>query len=982
MIRLRILGAPDLRGDDAGEMRGVLTQPRLVGLLSYLTLARPRGFHRRDSLVALFWPELSQEGARNALRQTVHRLRTALGEGVVVNRGAEEVGVDPARLWCDAVRFDDAVDVGDSTDAVDLYRGDLLPGFYVSDAPEFERWLEGERDRLRQRAATVAWGLAERAAAKNEAVTTAHWARWAAALTPDDEGSLRRCLRLLLQVGDRAGAVRAYDLFAKRLKEDYASEPSPQTRAMLATPPATESVAAARPDGAAPSSPAGPPTPASAPAAPAVTSAVMTTRTADAPDTAPVAPPRAGTTAPRRRWWAALAIAPVAAALVIGWVRTRAHTTGGDIQALAVFPFTVRGSEELDFLREGMVDLLSAKLDGAADLRSIDPRATIAATRNDMPAPEPRRASTVASRLGARWFVLGDVVEIAGRVTLNAVLYRAPEPSRPVVSRSVEGEVGRLAELVDDLAGQLLAGQTRGRDTTLTRLASLTTHSLPALKAYLAGEQALRAGRDVQADALFQEAVDLDSTFALARYRLAIITVWVPRGDAVALAAEAARHADRLTPLARDLLIAYRAYRQAAADAAERLYRQITASHPDNVEAWTMLGETWFHFNPYRGRFQAEAEGAFRRAMALDSINPHAIVHLARLAAFEGRRASLDSLVGRFLQLYPDAERGLELRALQAFATRDSVESSRVVSVALAETNDVQLNSVWEAAVLWTQNWVAASQLARANLSGRDPMWLNHWRRWVTEIPIARGQVTTAGMRDASAIPVDDGWLLESRALAAADPFFNLPLRHVAAIRGSIERSRSYPVQPYLMGESNEAVGTAFRQYLLGLLSARLGDTVRARRVLGELAISGDTLLERVAQNLADGLSAEISRTSGNPAAALAPLERISKGVLGAQRLLAHWSTRERFLLADVLVALGRDEEALPWYASFRSYYDLVYMAPAHFRQAEIYERMGNAERARFHYGRFIDLWKDCDPELRPLVDRARQALERLRTGP
>ena len=60
MIRLRMLGTPDLRGDDASELRSVLTQPRLLGLFAYLALARPRGFHRRDSLVALFWPEIGR----------------------------------------------------------------------------------------------------------------------------------------------------------------------------------------------------------------------------------------------------------------------------------------------------------------------------------------------------------------------------------------------------------------------------------------------------------------------------------------------------------------------------------------------------------------------------------------------------------------------------------------------------------------------------------------------------------------------------------------------------------------------------------------------------------------------------------------------------------------------------------------------------------------------------------------------------------
>jgi DNA-binding SARP family transcriptional activator len=54
MIRLRTLGALDLRDADGQELRGVLAQPKRAALLAYLALATPRGYHRRDTLLALF----------------------------------------------------------------------------------------------------------------------------------------------------------------------------------------------------------------------------------------------------------------------------------------------------------------------------------------------------------------------------------------------------------------------------------------------------------------------------------------------------------------------------------------------------------------------------------------------------------------------------------------------------------------------------------------------------------------------------------------------------------------------------------------------------------------------------------------------------------------------------------------------------------------------------------------------------------------
>ena len=86
----------------------------------------------------------------------MHFLRGELGPGVVVSRGDEEVGVERGRCWCDAVAFLDAVNAGRAEEALGLYQGDFLAGFHVSDAPEFERWLDGERARLRDLATRAA----------------------------------------------------------------------------------------------------------------------------------------------------------------------------------------------------------------------------------------------------------------------------------------------------------------------------------------------------------------------------------------------------------------------------------------------------------------------------------------------------------------------------------------------------------------------------------------------------------------------------------------------------------------------------------------------------------------------------------------------------------------------------------------------------------------------------------------------------------
>ena len=234
MIELRMLGRLSLTSADGRDVRALLGQPRRLALLAYLAAATPPGFHRRDSLLALFWPELDQEHARAALRQALHVVRDALGADAVASRGDEEIGLDFDRVSCDVTAFGHAVDGEQFREALDLYRGDLLEGFFISDAPAFEQWLETERGRLRGMASRAAWRLGERCEADGNLTTAAHWARRALDLVPNEEALLRRLITVLDRHGDRAGALQAYAEFTARLAEQYEAQPAPETEALVA----------------------------------------------------------------------------------------------------------------------------------------------------------------------------------------------------------------------------------------------------------------------------------------------------------------------------------------------------------------------------------------------------------------------------------------------------------------------------------------------------------------------------------------------------------------------------------------------------------------------------------------------------------------------------------------------------------------------------------------------------------------------------
>jgi serine/threonine-protein kinase len=233
MIELRVLGATALTDPaDGHELESVLAQPKRLALLAYLAIARPRGFHRRDSVLGLFWPEATEERARHALSQALYVLNRGMGPGVIQTRGDHEIGVDRNALWCDVVAFEEALNAGERAKAMELYQGELLSGFYVGEAREFERWLDGERSRLAAKAVDAAWELAEESERTGNGVEAGRWASKATSLAPYDEAGVRRIMELLARLCDSSGVLQEYEAFVKRLERDLGTVPAAETTAL------------------------------------------------------------------------------------------------------------------------------------------------------------------------------------------------------------------------------------------------------------------------------------------------------------------------------------------------------------------------------------------------------------------------------------------------------------------------------------------------------------------------------------------------------------------------------------------------------------------------------------------------------------------------------------------------------------------------------------------------------------------------------
>jgi tetratricopeptide (TPR) repeat protein len=151
---------------------------------------------------------------------------------VILGEGEESIGVDRERLWCDLWGFEEALKAGRLEEALDLCKGEFLSGFCI-EGGEFQRWLDGERDRLGRKAVQAAGRLVREAEAAGDLTMAVAAARRLTDLAPCEESSWQSLIELLDRNGHRADALAAYNTLAARLRAELEVEPSPETRALV-----------------------------------------------------------------------------------------------------------------------------------------------------------------------------------------------------------------------------------------------------------------------------------------------------------------------------------------------------------------------------------------------------------------------------------------------------------------------------------------------------------------------------------------------------------------------------------------------------------------------------------------------------------------------------------------------------------------------------------------------------------------------------
>jgi DNA-binding SARP family transcriptional activator len=226
-LTLRLFGPPQIIVDEVPLKEPLLSKAQAI--LYYLAATgRPQS---RTTLAGLLWGDMTEDTARTNLRKALADLRQALADFVLIDRQTVSLRTE-RRIQIDVVEFLDKIKLTAETvdfealeEAIGLYQGDFLAGFYVRNAPDFESWLYTEQARLREMVVQALHLLSGHYAQLGDTTRGIGYVRQLLALEPWREEAHRHLMDLLAQAGQRGAALAQYEICRQVLAEELGVEP-------------------------------------------------------------------------------------------------------------------------------------------------------------------------------------------------------------------------------------------------------------------------------------------------------------------------------------------------------------------------------------------------------------------------------------------------------------------------------------------------------------------------------------------------------------------------------------------------------------------------------------------------------------------------------------------------------------------------------------------------------------------------------------
>ena len=957
-MRLRTFGGLSIENPEADSDAG--PRPRPLALLAILAVAGAKGV-TRDRVLGVLWPETDEDRARQSLSQAIYSLRRDLGVDVALSPPA--LRLDPAQISSDVGDFRAAVAAKNWSEAAALYTGPFLDGFYLADAPEFERWAESERATLATegiRAIEIVAKASAEGGRREEAAE--YWHR----LTRLDPGNSRIAasyMEALAAIGDRAAAIAHGRAHADYLRRELDAEPDRGFEQLMSRLREADAVAAAAPHPA----PAVKSKPAREPSPPNQTGASDVGR--------------------RPRGRAALvasSVVVISIVAIIGW-RSATSSRAPARPVLAVGRIRDLAAPDSAALGAVLSEMLATSLGRLDELQVIANSRMLELTPRD--ADTSRSALTdAARRAGATEVVEGELIPLPDHKLRLEI--RRVDIARGLVHGGYRSAGSDRIALFDSVTALIAADFRIG--APVRSLADVTTRSPVAYRFYEEGLRAFYQFDAYAANRLFQSAVREDSTFAMAAYYAWRVAKGFEDPSEGALGDHAVALASRASPRDRLLILTHvggaRSDLRALA-AAETL----ATNYPRDPEALVRAADVL----PDLSR----SLQLLNRSIELDSAANPGSSPVCRLcdafALLTGRYQWADSLdaVQRTLQRWrtfrPDdaAPWAVEADWLIAQGRRAEAEAAERRYEALGgKSGNVHVSNLVTNMRLDALD--AADRACREGLASTDKadFILYRWHcvtalrmqgRYREALALARdGRVpqSTLVHRGLSPDPYQAAILdMEmGRPLTAADEFLNIS--HSIGDSGNAADDATTPhTQPVW-----EGLHARYATWLLTLSATAAvagGDTLRARRLvdtietLGHRSLFGrDPLLHHFVRGLL------LSRARQHAAAV--------REFRAAMHSPTYGYTRINYELGKCLLELKRPAEGIPvMQGALRSGLEgsglYITRPELHELLAQLFDANGQRDSAAAHYAVVERSWATADPFLVGRRDAARQWLAR-----
>ena len=666
----------------------------------------------------------------------------------------------------------------------------------------------------------------------------------------------------------------------------------------------------------------------------------------------------------RTRVQLAIVVALLAIAAGVLWKQIRGRP-GLGVNTIAVAPFEVLDPEHVVW-REGLVTVLAANLEGAGPLHAVPPTLVVRSWEGRADAGS---AAALGRRTGAALALFGRVIRTGGdTVRLSASLVDVALGTA-IAEFELSDPEARLDRLADSLTVRVLRELGRSRPIGAVSRTNLGASSLPALRAFLEGEQHFRRSEWDSAVAGYQRAIDLDTTFALALYRAGIALGWLSTASdslSTAYLERAAIH-NRGLP-SRDSMLIVAESLTTALDGGEgdphywaqyrRLYAttaEATRRFPHDPEVWYEYGDVRYHY-PLFSTLQ-EMREAFDGSIELDSAFAPAYIHPVELALQLGDPAGARRYLDRYLALRPKDVYADALRLARRLLDPRQARSDQVQAVLDTASSEMLVATI-QSFRGWPDTLATAVRLATLLVDGnRSPAFVRaEARSYIPEIGVAlayQGRLQSAWERSGMRVP----WLASAIAWMGGGPQDTIGVLFARSLARDTLNLRAFAVigSPVL-AENRDAVS-------LRELVRRADSTARVTRRPTE---------RDFARAAGDGARALLALVQGDTLAAIQGLAALPD--TACTTCILHTLTLARLydarrMDADAARLLAKDSPG--FVRPTDGFWELY--------RARLAVRRGNEAAAVRSYRFVRDTWRNADAVLQPYVREATDYVRRSR---